>query len=236
MTPTLPSLRRRHFIGVMSVAVVLTAGCLSGAADVDVIDLNRVLDILAATLDDQADGDAATGGGGSASFADDAEIQPTDPDPAREQAFIDDFTRRLNDAKLVSTPIGVAMQADGSLVGFEDADGDGKRGGGKKIFTIVIDAERNRLIASDTDGHSRPYRYRGGGMLTGFFLGRMLGGQNAFYSGGRAGMRPDLGSRSMSPQNYHSSAVAKARAKMGGSRFGGGAKARSGSGGFSFGK
>ncbi|MEO1618878.1 MAG: hypothetical protein AAFV88_23715 [Planctomycetota bacterium] len=242
----------RAAIGSIIAATSLTfIGC-SANSNVEVIDLNRVLDVLVETLDAQAeaekkDGEPAAAGAdsvatvqaGGDTATETVAIKTQEPDPERDQAFVKDFATRLNAAKLITTPIGVKLAENGSLVGFKDANKDLQQGTGEALlFTVEIDAEGGRLIASDTDGHYRPHGYRGGGFLTGYFIGRMMGGQNRYYSGSRAAMRPNYRNTTMSPKNYHASAVSKARTRAASSRFSSSSssRSRSGSGSFGFGK
>jgi hypothetical protein len=212
-------------------------GC-SSSSDVDVVDLNRVLDLLAETLDEQA---AKAAPPAAAEVSSDAEIaagtikpvDPTQTNPAIESEFLVAYAAKLNAANLITSPIGVEMSSTGEIVGFKDANSDAVQTPDEsQLFTVTIDLEQNRLIASDGDGNYRPHSYRPGGFFTGYLLGSMLGRQNNYYSGAMAGNRPSFRGTTMSPPDYHANAVNTARSRVSTSS----ARVRTGSGGFSFGK
>ena len=217
------------------VMLALVGGCSS--TPVEVVDLNKVLDIFSATLTEldgkqAADVDAAAG--------DDAENQAVvgvevvdAEDKEKTESFITLFRTKLNAAKLVSKPIGVKIEDSGVINGFADNDNNNVMGAGEKsIFKIEIDEERNRVVATDGGGHYRDHRYRGRGLLTGYLLGRMLSRNRGYYTGARANAKPNYGKTNMSPKSYHASAVSKAKASAKASS----ARSRSGSKGVSFGK
>ena len=233
-------------------ALVITsfAGCSSSEPDVEVIDLNRVLDIMIGVLEKpadaavakktekkevKADAKEAKGKEGADEGAEkkpgEVELQPVEPikeDKAKQTAFLKQFADELNKAKLVKSPVGVILNGDGSVEGFTDNNKNAQKDAGEAmLFTVQVDAERSRLIASDGE-HYRPAAYRPHfGFFSGYLLGSMLGRQNSFFS---SGAKPNFGATQMSPSNYHSSAVTKARARVSSAR------GRTGSGGFSGGK
>jgi hypothetical protein len=136
-------------------------------------------------------------------------------------------------------PVGVGMSAGGEIVGFKDSDGDNVQDMGEtKEFTVTIDPANNRLVASDNNGYHRPhgYGFSPGGMMMGYMLGSMMGRQGSFYSGAMSSARPNFNNTSMSPANYHQSAVSSVRSRSASSSVSSGARARTGSKGFSFGK
>ncbi|MEZ6133525.1 MAG: hypothetical protein R3C53_01315 [Pirellulaceae bacterium] len=245
----------------LCVALVTVPGCRS-SAPVELVDLNKVLDILATMLGEPGANDAPVvadapdgaapdelfGGPAVATVQGEVDseaavglvpIAPAEQDPDEEKKFCADFATRLNAAALISKPIGVSMDEKGDLLGFTDANKNNTQDAGdEKLFTIEIDAAGGRLIASDNQGNHRPHHYRSHG-FTGFLLGSMMGRQNSYYSGDRASQKPNYSGRSMSPSNYHSAAVSKARAASSSFRSSSSSsssRARSGSGGFSFGK
>ena len=244
--------------------LILCAGC-SSSSNVELVDLNKVLTILAGVLDsgtspngqtadagdtaeasnetDTADTGVsetteavASGGGGTATAV--VPVAEEKDDPAAAKKFCDTFAAKLNEAKLISSPLGVSIDEKGDIHGFTDANRNNiKDATDKQMFTVQIDAEGERLIASDDQGNRRPHHYRSHG--TGFLLGMMLGRQSRYYSGSRAASKPNFRTQTMSPTNYHSSAVARARARSSSSGFkssSSSSRSRSGSGGFSFGK
>ena len=240
----------------------LMLGCQGSSPEL--IDLNRVLDLLAEVLDAQsqqrasdaaiiASDDGATGSDNatqrasgdeglvaSATTLNDAAgsvvpLDPTNVDPQAEKAFLEAFAQKLNAASLISSPMGVTMNESGEIVGFKDPNQNAAMDGGEqRLFTIQIDAEGERLIATDEQGNRRPHHYHGYG-FHGFLLGTMLGRQNQFYSGERAALKPNFRSQTMSPQNYHSTAMARSKSSSFGSSSSS-TRSRSGSGSFSFGK
>lgn len=233
--------------------LVLSNGC--GSNQVDVVDLNKVVDALVAVLDEGAaakvsaattpegaipvDGTvglAATDG--NAEVTSDAEIQAIDPtkqDPTKESDFLAKYAAKLNEMKVMSSPVGVSMTAGGEIVGFKDSNNNTVQDMGEtKEFSVTIDPENKRLVASDNNGYHRPYGFQPGGMMMGYMLGSMLGRQNSHYSGAASGARPSFNNTPMSPSNYHSSAVSSVRSRVPSSSSG--ARARTGSKGFSFGK
>jgi hypothetical protein len=110
--------------------------------------------------------------------------------------------------------------------------------GETKEFTVTIDPANNRLVASDNNGYHRPhgYGFSPGGMMMGYMLGPMMGRQGSFYSGAMSSARPNFSNTSMSPANYHQSAVSSVRSRSSASSMSSGARSRTGSKGFSFGK
>ncbi len=199
--------------------LVVMNGC--GGPSVDVIDLNKVLSVMTATLD---------------KMKKDYGGKTIDKnDTAARQKFMQEFNTRfakdLNAAKMISKPIGTRIEADGSILGFTDLNKNMTRDyGDKPIFKVEIDIARNRLIASDlTYGYRRDSYFSGmSGLVTGMIIGSLLSRQRSFgVSSSRfANMR-------MSPRNYHSSAVSRARSIA---RARARARSRSRSGSFSRGK
>ena len=195
--------------------MTISVGCGS-SANVEVIDLNTVLDVMVQTMDQLAETpvENATEGENpedvvAVAESDNAEVTHT---------FLTTYAKNLNDAKVMSKPVGVSMRADGAIEGFTDADGDGAMGtSDKQLFTVEIDQERSRLIATDTQNsyhRDHGFRISPGGLFMGYMLGSMLHRQRA------SGIAPSrFSNMKMSPSNYHSSAVSKARARSsGGSR------------------
>ena len=207
---------------LFSVAAILVAGC---STPVDVVDLNKVLDTFESTLV-QLDGDDETG-------SSDALAQPVEENKEKESEFLTTFAKNLNTAKVVKRTVGVEFNASGSIIGFADSDKNNtKSATEQQLFTIDIDAERNRVVASDTGGHYRDHQYRPRfGFFSGYMLGSMLNRNNSYYSGARASAKPDFSKKTMSPKNYHASAVSKAKTTARSS-----SRTKSGSRGFSFGK
>lgn len=211
-------MRPFKFFTVAIVVLFVSACGGGGGPQVEIIDLNKVLDISKNTLNEM---DAKAG---------DKKIDANDA--AAKQKYMDEFNqtlaKNLNAAKLMSTPIGTKVEREGSILGFTDTNknmqlDDG--GGEKQLFRIEIDKSKNRLIAADLQrGYYRDTQFSGMGFLAGMLLGNMLSRQSA------AGLSSSRYSNTqMSPRNYHSGAVSRARAAAN-------AKSRSRSGSFSRGK
>lgn len=197
-----------QFIKVMSLSALLVviAAC-SGEPEVELIDLDKVLDVTMNTMDQVKTETAAPIAG-----------QPVDE--ATKQKQLDEFntlfTQNLNNAKIYSQPLATEVKRDGSFEGFVDANQDLKQDSGeKKLFTVEVDSERNRLIATDTqEGYRRDHGFSMGGLATGLLIGHLLSRQSA------AGIQPSkFANAQMSPKGYHSSAVSSAKARAGSGSF-----------------
>jgi hypothetical protein len=203
-------IKTMFFAGALT---VLLSGCSNES--VEVVDLNRVLDVMVDTLDQTQ---AKMG----------SEFQGNSEDPEVRQQFMDNFNvlyaENLNAAKLMSQPIGTSVQSDGSISGFIDPNQNMTMDGSEKqIFIVEIDSERNRLIATDTQhGYHRDHGFSMAGLATGMLIGHLLSRQRA------AGISSSrFSNMNMSPKNYHSSALQSAKSS---------ARAKAGSGSFSLGK
>ncbi|MEM7235866.1 MAG: hypothetical protein AAF517_27105, partial [Planctomycetota bacterium] len=190
---------------------------------------NKVLDIFVETLSQPSDSDGT------------AKIEPKKETQAvqkKQVELLQDFSKRLNTAKVSTRPIGAALQADGSILGFSDVNANGtQESSDTKLFKIEIFPEQNQLVATDLQrNYRRNHAYRGGG---GFFWGMMLGSmmnrRGSYFSGARASARPRYNDLKMSPKDYHSRAVNTARQKAA-ARTKTSARSRSGSRSFFGGK
>ena len=201
--------------------VIFSVGCGSDEV-VEVIDLNRVLDVMTATLDELKNTPVKD--------ADiNAEGAETKALPKEDIAlFLSHFEKNLNAAKLLSTPIGTSMSKSGTITGFTDQDKNGVRDGSDKLlFTIEMDGEGERLIATDVQNqYRRDTHYRSGGGMGGFFTGYLIG---SMLMGQRSmGIPPSRYSNmKMSSSNYHKAAVSKAKSRSSSS-----ARSKGGSGSF----
>lgn len=199
---------------LLVLGLISMVGC-SGSQPVEVVDLNKVLDVMVTTLDQTQ---AKMG----------SEFQGKSEDPAIREEFMQTFNKQyainLNQAKLMSTPIGTEVKSDGSISGFMDPNKNMARDAGEnQIFIVEIDSARNRLIATDTQhGYHRDAGFSMAGLAAGMLIGHLLSRQRS------AGVNTNkFSNMRMSPKNYHAGAVSQAKAS---------AKARSGSGSFSKGK
>jgi len=197
-----------------SALMALLIGC--GGETVEVIDLSKVLDVMVKTFDDM---DAKMG----------SAFQGNKEDPKVREKYMADFSAKyaenLNNAKLMSKPLGTQVKPDGSIAGFTDPNKNRQYDSGEpQLFSVEIDMERNRLIATDTqNGYRRDHGFSmAGGLVAGMLIGHMLSRQRG---AGITGSR--FSNMKMNPANYHGGAVNRAKAS---------ARARSGSGSFSRGK
>ena len=234
-------MKRASRIGFLGSLVLVLTGCGS-APDVEVVDLNHVLDAVAAVLDESAepaaqDKPAEPAAGEAAAEA--VAIEPIDPakeDAAKQDEFLKKLAAKLNEMHMIKSTIGCQLNSEGAIEGFADANANmSKEDREDRLFLVEIDAERNRLIASDTYNNHRDHHYRPrpGGFFMGYMLGSMLGRQNTHFAA--TGAKPDFGSRTMSPKSYHAGAVSSA-AGFGGSLGGRLGPLHRRLGGFSFGK
>lgn len=119
-----------------------------------------------------------------------------------EPRFYDDF-------------IGMKVQDDAVFLGFKDSNANGSQDSGeKKVFSVEIDSENYRLIATDETGETVGHRFSGTGIMTGLLIGSMLNRQR------NAGITPgSFNNRNVTPRsNYKPSA--RTRTRTGGSRSG----------------
>ncbi|XZE19779.1 hypothetical protein SH449x_005107 [Pirellulaceae bacterium SH449] len=219
-------------ICVVFCSLVSFTGCMND--QVDVVDLNKVLEAVAAVLEESDGGRSSETATIEASAEVDSQeiilaaIDPASQDSEKEKEFLTKLAAKMNELKVMESQVGVSMAAGGEIVGFLDPNGNNIQEAGESTeFKVTIDVENSRLIASDNNGHHRPYGFRPGGFLMGYMLGSMLGRQNSFYGGAP----PSVTKAPMSPQNYHKTAVSSARTARASS-----ARMTTGSKGFSFGK
>ncbi len=234
-------MKKNLLLCAFAISFVLVSGCsLQSSGQVYVIDLNKVLEIFEKVLNEPLPANTADAGEKKDEGKDDSgaaknnQLAEVEESKANTEAFLTEFAKQLNDAKLIDKPISVRFKTNGAIAGFVKVDGEAGGQKEKELFEIQVDKEGNRLVASDKDGNhhrDRPYRYRPGGFFTGYMLGSMLSRQNNYYSGTRT--RPNFSAMKMSPKNYHSSAVSQAKTRM---RKTSSARTKGGSRGFSFGK
>lgn len=158
----------------------------------DDIDLNLVLDVtletlntVSETVDEQKNADQA--------FIELAETLAVDYNKSQPAIYKDD--------------IGVSPQQDSSLLAFNDLNRN-KRLDEKEplLFTIEIDGEKARIIASSQSGAVNDHYFSGTSLLAGYLIGSMLTRQRG------AG----VSSKSLaSKQPVTASAAAKSRAGSG---------------------
>ena len=197
-------------VGILAAGL---SGCGSGSA-VQVVDLNKVLDVMVATL--TAEEGVGTGAKASA---------------VQIASFNERYQQSLNALPLLEAKtVGVSMDKAGTFLGFQDDDANGQASVDElQLFTVEVDEiDENtiRLVATDLQGgyrrDSSPMARMGTGLLMGALIGSMLSRRST------AGIsRSKFRGQAMSPKNYHSKAVSSAKAK---------ARSRSGSRSLKFGK
>ena len=172
------------------------------------VDLNEVLNVTADTITGY-DRQATADGQKSESM----------------EGFREQLQTAYNTAQppLSSQPVGVDFRSDGAIVGYADPNGSASKDSGEEqLFTVEIDSEKERLIATDTSGQSQGHGFSMGGMLTGFILGSMLSRQSS------AGVsKSSLAGRTMTSKSAYTSSRAAATSS---------ARSRSGSGSHRSGK
>lgn len=97
------------------------------------------------------------------------------------EKFAAKYNTGLNSAQppISANPIGVESQANGAILSFDDENSNGIRDEGEKdLFTMEVDSENNRLVAT-TEGESRDTGFSGSGLLMGMMIGNMLSRQRA---------------------------------------------------------
>ena len=164
------------------------------------VDLNEVLDVTVDTItgyDQQA-------------AADDQKAESID-------GFREQLRTAYNTAQppLSPQPVGVDLRNDGVIVGYADPNGsDAKDSGENPLFTVEIDGEKERLIATDTSGQSQEHGFSMGGLLTGYIIGSLLSRQSA------AGVsKSSLANRTTTSKSSYAAsraaAISSARARSG---------------------
>ena len=208
------------FNGILFVLLLMIfSGCSSQQKEV--IDLDKVLTVMQSTLDqlnqttpiqEEVNPDVAEAN----SFL---PIPPEQQNEGHTQTFVQTFETNLNNAGISKNKIGAVMAKDGSVEGYLDYNKNGTQDINEKTaFKIEIDAERNRLIATDTQNkyrRSRGYSFAQG-MFAGYLLRSMFGRQR-----GMGIMPSKFSNMKMSKNNYRSSARSgfkKSARSSGGSR------------------
>lgn len=133
----------------------------------------------------------------------------TEVSDADMEAFRGFLTEMYNDPGFYDQPTGVIMREDGAFLAYVDANqNDTQDVGEDDLFTIEIDEENERLIASDASGNATGRRFSGTGFLAGYLVARMLGRQS------RAGIaRGSFNNRNVTPRaSYRAPASARSRA------------------------
>lgn len=135
----------------------------------------------------------------------------TDTEMAQFTGF---YTEVLNaEPRFYDQTLGLSVMQDAKFLGFADTNSNGVQDDGEgKVFTVEIDEENNRLIATDVAGNSSGLRFSGTGFLAGALLGNLIGRQRA------AGVsKGSFNNRTVAPR---SSYKAPSSARSGGPRMG----------------
>ena len=168
-------------------ALIIAAGCSENVVKAD---LDRVLDITSDAL-----------------YKFENSPQNTKDDNAMEE-FADNLRFGLSTATppVHPGPVGIVLKEDGSFGGFHDKNGNTEKDAGESdLFTIEVDSEGGRLLATDASGNTRDHHFSGTGMMAGFLLGSMLSRQRS------AGVSPSsLSSKKATPKSAYQSARSRA--------------------------
>jgi hypothetical protein len=156
----------------------------------EIINLDRVLDILADTLErmdlekianaTKKELDAMAARPDTAVEENVVPVNRLDEDNDRQ--FVRKFALALDRARLISRPIGLNILPNGAVQGFIDVNRNKRKDGDDEveIFLIQLDRDRGRLIASDSRNQihrALNYGYVPRGLFTAYFLGSMLNRQ-----------------------------------------------------------
>ncbi len=204
-------MKKLHLFNSILVVLLLMIFSSCSSQQKEVIDLDKVLTVMKSTLDQlnqttpilaEVNPDVAE----AESFL---PIPPDQQNVGHTQTFIQTFETNLNNAGISKNKIGAVMAKDGSVEGYLDYNKNGTQDINEKTaFKIEIDAERNRLIATDTQNK---YRRSSGysfaqGMFAGYLLRSMFGRQRGM------GIMPSrFSNMKMSKDNYKSSARSSSR-------------------------
>lgn len=220
----------RTILAVLTVATLpVMTGC-GKEEEVEVINLDRVLEIFDKVTQTPVEG--AEQAAEPASEAEAEKIQPiAEEDPEKTAAFLKRFADELNKAKLISKPIGVILRQDGAIQGFEDPNKNmAKDKGEDELFTIRIDPENGRVIATsvvENQTYRRDHHYRHRHWHHGYYgywwYGSMWGRHRRYYSAPDRNP-PDYSRMTMNRKGYHSQAVQRVRSSSRGARSRGGSR------------
>ncbi|MEP3345752.1 MAG: hypothetical protein ABJN34_13090 [Litoreibacter sp.] len=128
------------------------------------------------------------------------ENKVTEATDTQIEEFRQFYAQILNsDPKFYDETMGLDIQSDGKFLGFADANSNGAQDSGEgELFTVEIDEENNRLIATDVAGNSSGLRFSGAGFIAGALIGNMLGRQRS------AGIsKSSFSNRNVSPRSNY---------------------------------
>lgn len=134
------------------------------------------------------------------------------------QEFTQFYQAVLNaDPRFYDKTLGLTAQSDGSFLGYADSNSNGYQDNDEgKVFTVEIDEENRRLIATDMAGESAGLRFSGTGFLAGALLGHFLTKQRS------AGIsKGSFNNRTVANRaSYKAPSSARSRSRSGGLRAG----------------
>lgn len=147
-----------------------------------------------------------------------SENEVAEPSEEQVKEFTLFYTAVLNaDPRFYDKPLGLSVQQDASFLGYADANGNGVQDNDEgKVFTVEIDEENKRLIATDVAGNSTGLRFSGTGFLAGALMGHFLSRQRAAGVSKGAFNNRTVGNRA----SYKAPASARSGARSGGIRAG----------------
>ena len=150
---------------VLPAALVFSMATLGGCStNVESPDLGKVLDVFVYSIDNFN--------------------YPSSGSEAADDAAMQEFTKyteqNLNMPPITNAQVGLELQEDGSFQGYNDENKDFIRDAGEDtIFTVEIDSERSRLIATDVSGQGTDLRFSAGSFIAGAILGNLLSRQRS---------------------------------------------------------
>ncbi len=138
----------------------------------------------------------------------------TEVGDAQMAEFTAYYTDVLNaEPRFYGKTLGLEVQNDASFLGFADANGNGIQDAEEgRVFTVEIDEENQRLIATDVAGNSTGLRFSGSGILAGVLIGSLINRQR-----GAGISKSSFANRSVTPRASYS---APSSARSGGPRAG----------------
>lgn len=172
-------------LAALVASMLVSTGC---SKQVESADLGHVLDVFVDSMDNF-----------QSSAADSNATEASDSVMQEFTVFTQD---KLNNPSFTSQPVGLELKADGMFEGFEDKNSNSTRDSGEETsFTVEIDTENSRLIATDMSGESAGARFSAGGFLAGMILGNLLSRQR------KAGIKPSsFSKRNVQSRNAYSNA------------------------------
>lgn len=138
----------------------------------------------------------------------------TTADDSQIKEFTEYLTNVMNsEPRFFDQTLGLETQQDAKFLGFADANENGVQDSEEgDVFTVEIDEENKRLIASDVSGNSTGLRFSGTGFLAGALIGSLISRQRS------AGVtKASFNNRTITPR---SSYKAPSSARSGGLRAG----------------